>query len=183
MNIKFIDETQTTLTDYCKETIEKRIETKLDIFSDVINDIVVKIVSNVKKTYLVKLIVNPKGKGDKFIAIAKNKDLFEAVEDARNKIYIQINKLKKKISEKRGPDKEELTAKNISISTEELEYDVVKVKKFDVKPMYLEEAITQMNTMEHDFFIYLDAETDKVNVIYRRKKGNFGLIETTVTNN
>ena len=52
MKIKFIDETRTTLTDYCKETIEKRISSKLDIFEDVINDIVIKISRDKKKVFL-----------------------------------------------------------------------------------------------------------------------------------
>ena len=73
--------------------------------------------------------------------------------------------------------------KNFTISNEENEFDIVKVKEFDVKPMFLEEAITQMNQLGHDFFLYLDAETDKVNVIYKRKKGNYGLIETALSNN
>lgn len=183
MKIKFIDETRTTLTDYCKETIEKRISSKLDIFEDVINDIVIKISSDKKKVFLVKLIVNPKRNGDVFIAMASNKDLFDAIENARNKIYIQINKTRKKVVEKSGVDKEITSMKNFTISNEENEFDIVKVKEFDVKPMFLEEAITQMNQLGHDFFLYLDAETDKVNVIYKRKKGNYGLIETALSNN
>lgn len=182
MNIKFIDETKTTLTDYCKETIEKRLISKLNIFQDEIENIIVKLSGDSKKNFFVKLIVNPSTHSNKFIAMASNKDLFEAIDIARNKIYSQISKLKKRFEEKRNINKDELTNKNILITAEENDFDVVKIKEFDVKPMFLEEAITQMNSLNHDFFIYLDAETEKVNVIYRRKQGNYGLIETVISN-
>ena len=96
-----IDETKTTLTDYCKETIEKRLISKLNIFQDEIENIIVKLSGDSKKNFFVKLIVNPSTHSNKFIAMASNKDLFEAIDIARNKIYSQISKLKKRFEEKR----------------------------------------------------------------------------------
>jgi putative sigma-54 modulation protein len=55
---------------------------------------------------------------------------------------------------------------------------VVKRKKLETKPMNEEEAIIQMNMLDHDFFIYRDDETNKINVLYKRKDGNYGIIET-----
>ncbi len=54
---------------------------------------------------------------------------------------------------------------------------VVKVKRFAMKPMTVDEAIMQMNLVGHDFFVFLSSETEQVNVLYRRKDGNYGLIE------
>ena len=54
---------------------------------------------------------------------------------------------------------------------------VVRVKRFDLKPMPLEEAIDQMEMLGHDFFVFTNATTRQVNVLYRRKDGNYGLIE------
>lgn len=54
---------------------------------------------------------------------------------------------------------------------------VVRVKRYAWKPMSLEEAMTQMELLGHDFFVFTNAETDEVNIIYRRRDGNFGLIE------
>ena len=54
---------------------------------------------------------------------------------------------------------------------------VVRTKKFAIKPMSVEEATMQMELLGHDFFVFLNAETDDVNVVYMRKDGNFGLIE------
>lgn len=55
--------------------------------------------------------------------------------------------------------------------------EVVRVKRFAVKPMEVEEAIMQMNLVGHSFFVFANAETQKVNVVYKRKKGDYGLIE------
>lgn len=54
---------------------------------------------------------------------------------------------------------------------------IVKVKRFAIKPMSPEEAVTQMDLLGHDFFVFTNAETGLVNVVYRRKDGNYGLIE------
>ncbi len=55
--------------------------------------------------------------------------------------------------------------------------EVVRTKRFAIKPMPVEEAILQMSLLGHDFYVFSNAETDQVNVLYRRKDGNFGLIE------
>ena len=54
---------------------------------------------------------------------------------------------------------------------------MVKVKKFGVKPMNSEEAILQMDLLGHNFFVYQDSDSNKVNVIYKRKDGDYGLLE------
>ena len=54
---------------------------------------------------------------------------------------------------------------------------VVRTKRFAIKPMPVDEAILQMSLLGHDFYVFSNADTDQVNVLYRRKDGNFGLIE------
>ena len=58
------------------------------------------------------------------------------------------------------------------------DYTVVKTKRFVVKPMDVQEAIMQMNLLNHNFFVYRDSATEDVNVVYRRSDGNYGLIES-----
>lgn len=60
---------------------------------------------------------------------------------------------------------------------EEGEFKVVRTKRFEMKPMDVEEAILQMNLLGHEFYVFTNAETNQVNVVYRRKDGNYGLIE------
>ena len=60
---------------------------------------------------------------------------------------------------------------------EEEEIRIVRTKKFDIKPMYPEDACVQMELLGHNFFVFCNAETDEVNVVYKRKDGAYGLIE------
>lgn len=62
-------------------------------------------------------------------------------------------------------------------SSEDDEIRIVKTKKFGIKPMFPEDACIQMELLGHNFFVFCNAETDEVNVVYKRKDGAFGLIE------
>ena len=59
---------------------------------------------------------------------------------------------------------------------EEVSYDVVRTKKFSVKPMDVDDAITQMELLGHNFFMFMNAENDSINVLYRRNDGTYGLL-------
>lgn len=54
---------------------------------------------------------------------------------------------------------------------------IVKVKRFDIEPMFEEDALTRMEELGHDFFVFVNAETERVGILYRRGDGDFGLIE------
>ncbi len=68
----------------------------------------------------------------------------------------------------------------IPVVAEEESPVIVKTKQFAVKPMTPEEAVLQLELIGHDFFVFQDAETSEVNVVYRRRDGNYGLIEPQV---
>ena len=89
-----------------------------------------------------------------------------------------MSKFKKKLQKKYKGQKdfgfEELPEFNEA--PEELK--VVRVKKFQLEPMSQEEAIMQMEMLNHDFFVYLNMETDSVNVVYKRNDEDYGLLET-----
>ncbi len=59
---------------------------------------------------------------------------------------------------------------------------VVKIKRFDMQPMFEEDAIAQMEELGHAFFVFLDAESEAVAVVYRRRDGSYGLIEPVIGN-
>ena len=107
-------------------------------------------------------------------------DLYKSIDLVEEKLERQIRKQKTKLSRRnstgslRYPD-----FNSIDTNEEENEEDskVVKTKSFDVKPMSSEEAILQMELLGHNFFVYQDWKTSKVNVVYKRKDGNYGLIE------
>ena len=106
-------------------------------------------------------------------------DVFTALDLAMEVLEGQIRKHKTKI-EKRIHDyayiKEYLKTQPTE-EPDELEPRIIKRKSFDISPMDPEEAVLQMEMLGHSFLLYLDMETDKVCVVYKRKDGNYGLIE------
>ncbi|WP_110928464.1 ribosome hibernation-promoting factor, HPF/YfiA family [Bacillus massiliglaciei] len=112
-------------------------------------------------------------------------DMYAAIDLINDKLERQIRKHKTKINRKlRGSNTPpELFAAAAAetaepeIEEEESDLEVVRNKRFDLKPMDSEEAILQMNLLGHNFFVYTNAETNSTNVVYRRKDGRYGLIE------
>ena len=64
-----------------------------------------------------------------------------------------------------------------AVEATEDDYAPVKVKKFPVKPMDVDEAIMQMNLVNHDFYVFRNMQTEEINVVYRRSDNKYGLIE------
>ena len=104
-------------------------------------------------------------------------DMYTSIDQVVDKIEKQIEKYKTKISRqlRTGSFKGELVP-NI-VERDDEDFKLVRTKRFAVKPMATEEAIMQMDLIHHDFFVFMNADTEQVNVIYRRKDGNYGLIE------
>jgi putative sigma-54 modulation protein len=67
--------------------------------------------------------------------------------------------------------------KKVVAEEEEIETKLVRTKQFQMKPMSAEEAVLQMELLDHDFFVFTSADTGDINVVYRRRDGNYGLIE------
>lgn len=109
-----------------------------------------------------------------------SEDMYAAIDRSVEKIERQIRKYKTKIQKRfqNAPRISELQAETSPTENEEKNIPrVVKTKRFAIKPMSLEEAIMQMDLLGHDFYVFTNADTDEVNVLYRRRDGNLGLIE------
>ena len=108
----------------------------------------------------------------------ETEDMYKSIDLVEDKLERQIRKQKTRLSRKNnGSLKFAAFNDNTLDKVEEDEGSLVKVKKFAVKPMDSEEAILQMDLLGHNFFVYQDAESSKVNVVYKRKDGNYGLLE------
>ena len=105
--------------------------------------------------------------------------MYKSVDLVEEKLQRQIRKQKTKLARKntggslRFPDFK-LVEENDVVEDNST---IVKTKSFDVKPMSQEEAILQMELLGHNFFVYQDGKSNRVNVMYKRKDGNYGLIE------
>jgi len=108
-------------------------------------------------------------------------DLYASVDLVTDKLERQIRKYKTKVNRK----SREKGYKNLDFSAETPDADsddngeleVVRTKRVSLKPMDNEEAVLQMDMLGHDFFIYEDAETNGISIVYRRNDGRYGLIE------
>lgn len=96
-----------------------------------------------------------------------------------DKLSSQMAKFKGKL-QKRYNNNKALKFEYLPEPEEEVEeVRVVRTKKFELTPMTVEEAILEMEMLQHNFFVFLDMESDSVNVVYSRKDGNYGVLETT----
>jgi len=99
----------------------------------------------------------------------------KALKGASRKLDRQVRRYKDRLE---SPRKSKKTAKVTTI--EERQPHVVRVKTFSMKPMSIDEAILQLEMLDHDFFVFKDSDTEQFKVVYKRKDGNYGLIETKV---
>ena len=107
-----------------------------------------------------------------------NKDPFAAIDLVLDKLERQIRKNKTRMSKKANKDK--VVGIMFDFEDEEEEKDktkIVKRKSIELKPMSEEEAILQMNLIDHTFFLFRNSKNGEVEVVYKRKDGNYGLIK------
>jgi len=112
-------------------------------------------------------------------------DMHSAIDLVMDKIERQVKKYKDKIrNHKSSPHQQGVNARINVLSSESIESNeeprVVKTVKLSIKPMSVEEAVMQMDLLNNEFFIFSNAMNQKVSVIYRRKDGDYGLIEPEV---
>lgn len=105
-------------------------------------------------------------------------DLYAAIDLTVDKLERQIRKNKTKINSKIKKNIIQNFEMDLEDSFEEDDSKVLKRKKIDMKPMDEEEALLQMNMLGHSFFVFKNVDTDSVCVLYLRKDGNYGIIET-----
>ena len=103
-------------------------------------------------------------------------DMYKSIDLVEAKLERQIRKQRTKL-QRRNNESLRFSSFDEVASEEDDEGEIVKVKKFNIKPMNTEEAILQMELVEHNFFVFKDCDTNNVNVIYKRKDGNYGILE------
>ncbi len=109
----------------------------------------------------------------------ETEDMYSAIDMVLDKLEKQIKKNKEKLSDKRSGAKHKVKA-GISpeaISVEDEFEKQVKIKNIEYKPMDVDEAIMQMQLVDDNFLVFTNARDSRVNVLYRRKDGHYGLIQ------
>ena len=152
-------------SDHLKGTIESKLDRLGKYFSNEIE-------ANVTLTM--------NANGTIFRAEETTNDAYTGIDRVVEKLSSQMSRFKTKLQRKHKDNKDLLFAELPDAADEELEeMRVVRRKKFDLMPMSIDEAIMQMELLEHTFFVFLNMETDSVNVVYKRKENDYGLLETS----
>lgn len=105
----------------------------------------------------------------------RSADMFTAVSAALDKMQRQIDRYKGRRWQRKGPREPE-PMDMLDLEEEELP-GIVRTKRFTMLPMTPEEAIEQMELLGHDFFVFFNGDVDEINVLYRRKDGDYGLLQ------
>ena len=104
-------------------------------------------------------------------------DMYTSIDKVVDKLERQIAKYKTRINRKARQTGGLKAIADLPMVEEDDVMELIRTKRFVVKPMPVDEAILQMNLVGHDFFVFANVDNDDVNVVYRRKDGGYGLIE------
>lgn len=165
------------VTDAMRNYIEKRLN-KIERHFDHILEVIVTL--SVEKN---RQIVEATLQASRALIRAEEEtdDMYTSIDKVADKLERQIQKYKEKYFQKPHPGTERKGLVNKGVNVEDNESNkiakIVKTKRFAIKPMSVEEAAMQMDLLGHNFFVFANDNTNKVNVLYKRKDGNFGLIE------
>ncbi len=161
-----------SIRDSFKEHAEKKLA-KVERFFD--NEAEAKVTATVEKScQVVELTVASKGMY--FRAEESAQNMNEALDDCVDSIVRQIRRNKTRLEKKlRTGSLDDVIAEANSVD-EEVNFEVVRTKSVTLKPQSIDEAILQMNLLGHLFYLFRNAETNEVNVVYKRNDGGYGVI-------
>lgn len=168
----------TTVTPALKDMIEKKLSKVKRYFNP---DVEARATLSVQKNKQKVEVIIPFN-GILLRAEEATDDMYKSIDLVVNKLERQIRKQRTKLIRKnheslRYSQIDEVAFEEDGERMEEENGKVVKTKRFGIKPMSLEEAILQMELIGHNFFVFQDFDENKINVLYKRKDGDYGLLE------
>lgn len=172
------------VTDALRSYVEKRLK-KMEKYFDLNQDVVAHVNLKVYRDHTAKVEITIPLPYLVLRAEETSDDMYRSIDFVSEKLERQIRKYKTKINRKsREKGINDFLVENSDTDTGDIDNDdgsgfsIVRNKQIGLKPMSPEEAILQMNMLEHDFFVFQDAETNGTSIVYRRNDGQYGLIET-----
>lgn len=163
------------MTPHLSEYVDQKVE-KLDRYLPSIDearmDLTVENTRSAAHSQVAQLTVRVRGKILR--AEERTQDMFASIDAVLDKMYRQIARYKGKRQDRVHVVTEDLPVEE---SVEQTIGEIVRVKRFDVLPMVPEEAIEQMELLGHSFYIFLNADEDAINVVYKRGDDNYGLLQ------
>lgn len=163
------------VTDGLREAVENKLSKLERYFHE---DVTIHVTLSIQREHQ-KIEVTIPVKGDIIRSEQTSNDMYVSIDLVEEVIERQLRKYRKKLISKHqegGFFKQEFFDSDDS-TIEDDEIKIVRTKHFGIKPMYPEDACVQMELSGHDFFVFCNAETEEVNVVYKRKNNTYGLIE------
>lgn len=164
---------KTFVNELDKQMIEKKIGKLSKFFNEDAEATVT--VSSQKNDKIIEVTIF--ANGIVYRAEERNEDLLDAVDNAEVAIDRQIRRNKTRLEKSLRRDLSSSDFDSAPVD-EEPEFKIIRTKTHFLKPMTPEEAILQMNLLDHEFFIFFNANSESTDIVYKRKDGNYGLIET-----
>lgn len=169
------------VTDALRDYVESKL-TRLDRFNGQITDarvtLTVRDVRDASRRNRIEVQLNlPNGI---IRAEEHNADMYAAIDKAGDVLERQLRKFKTKIMRHRNDaplDAEQPVQAASGDDVSDFNPEIVRQKRFDMRPMSAEDAVTQMEALGHDFYVFMNMTTHSCGVVYRRKDGHYGLIE------
>jgi len=164
------------------EPVRNYVEEKLTKVKKYIDEPVdAQVVLSVEKKIRHKAEVTLAAKGIIIKAKEETSDMYAAIDGVLDKLDRQLKRYKDKIKKHkplrgRGRSVEKTVFTAESIDESHSEPSIIKTDSFQIKPMSVDEAVMQMDLLDKEFLVYTDSSSEEVNVVYRRKDGNYGLI-------
>ena len=164
------------LTDGLKEAVEKKLSKLGKYFAD---DTIANVTLSVEKERQ-KIEVTIPVKGQIIRSEQVSNDMYVSIDLVEEVIERQLKKYRRKLIDRhkeRPTDVFNEEFVSYEEDGEDEEVKIIRAKRFGMKPMYPEDACVQMELLGHDFFVFRNAQTDEVNVVYKRRGNTYGLIE------
>ncbi len=165
-----------TVSDELRAAIEKKLG-KLERYFTPDTDIIVTLSTQRERQ---KIEVTIPMKGHIIRSEQVSNDMYVSIDMVEEVIERQLRRYKTRIVDRKQSAANLQKAFVDAAYEDESEIRIIRSKKFDIKPMYPEDACVQMELLGHSFYVFCNAETDQVNVVYKRKDGTFGLIEPDI---
>jgi putative sigma-54 modulation protein len=161
------------VTPALRDYVEKKVQTITKQFK-VVGEI--SAVMRVEKDQHIVEITVP-ASGIVLRAQENTKDMYSSIDSCVDKIERQIHKYKTRLMRRKYSNfREEFVSAAPKDEMDDGEFEIVRNKKYVLRPMNVQEAVMQMNLLNHDFFVYFDDATEGISVVYRRRDGDYGLI-------
>lgn len=165
------------ITDALRAMAESKLERLNKLFG---SEVDAQVTMSVERNRQIVEITIPLKNGVILRAEEATGDMYISIDKSIDKLHKQLEKHKTRIEKQyRGHDSIRLENIPDVEETEQDEFRIVRTKRFPVKPMDPEEAVLQMELLGHAFFVFANSDSEEVNVVYKRKDGNYGLIEPT----